>query len=132
MMMEQTLRTGGWILIVDDDADSRETLGALLELEGYRAVGAANGQEALDRLAGSEPPCIILLDLMMPRMNGWEFRERQQQDPRLSNIPVAIMTGVRDSAAQSARLNAAEFFQKPLDFNALKATISNYCQRLPN
>jgi CheY-like chemotaxis protein len=115
------------ILIVEDDEDMRESLGEILRFEGYRVAGAANGREALQRLQHGDAPCIILLDLMMPVMSGWEFREQQRQDPQLSAIPVAILTGVRNTAEQIRTLGAVGYFQKPVDLNALLATVAEYC-----
>src|SRR5688500_11446967 len=85
------------ILVVEDDHDFREVMGELIQDEGYPTTAVANGQEALDHLRLCEPPCIILLDLMMPGLTGWEFREQQRQDPRLARIPVAVITGVRNT-----------------------------------
>jgi CheY-like chemotaxis protein len=115
------------ILIVEDDADLRDSLADLLQDEGYQVAGAANGREALSYLRRCPPPCIILLDLMMPVMNGWEFRDQQQQDPALSSIPVAIVTGVRNSADQMAALNAVGYLQKPVDLSELLETVAIYC-----
>ena len=115
------------VLIVEDDTDLRETLADLLQVEGYRTAEAANGREALARLGLTGPPCLVLLDLMMPVMNGWELREQMRQDPALASIPVAILTGVRNSTDQAAALDAVGYFQKPLDFDALLATVAIYC-----
>jgi CheY-like chemotaxis protein len=114
-------------LIVEDDDDQRESLVDLLQAEGYRAAGVPNGQEALEELRQGPPPCLILLDLMMPVMNGWEFREQQRLDPALAAIPVAVVTGVRGSRDQVAALGAVHYFQKPVDPAALLATVSEYC-----
>ncbi len=118
---------GSCILIVEDDADLRNSLAELLQEEGYRVSGAANGQEALHYLEECPPPCIILLDLMMPVMNGWEFRERQQQDPALAEIPVAVVTGVRNTRDRVAALNAVGYFQKPVDVPTLLSTVAAFC-----
>ena len=115
------------ILIVEDDADVRASLADFLALEGYRVAEAANGREALELLRSIGPPCIILLDLMMPIMNGWEFREQQQQDPQLAGIPVAVVTGVRNTVDRIAALNPVGYFQKPVDLNALLTTVATYC-----
>ena len=115
------------ILIVEDDVDQREALAEFLTLEGYPVAGASNGREALGYLQQYPPPCLILLDLMMPVMNGWEFRNQQRQDPALAEIPVAVVTGVRDGAEQMASLNAVGFFQKPVDVSALLETVTHYC-----
>jgi len=115
------------ILIVEDDADMRESLGEILQYEGYDVAGAANGRDALNLLRQAEAPCLILLDLMMPIMSGWEFREQQRRDPELSRIPVAVLTGVRNSPEQISELDAVGYFQKPVDLGALLATVAEYC-----
>jgi CheY-like chemotaxis protein len=125
--MASALTKSTCILIVEDDADQRESLADLLQHEGYRVAKAANGREALQHLRSVEPPCIILLDLMMPVMNGWEFREQQQQDPRLSAIPVAVVTGIRNMVDRVSALGAVGYFQKPVDLDALLETVATYC-----
>ena len=85
----------GDILVVDDDADLRETLQVLLDDSGYGVTAVANGQAALDQLKAGARPSLILLDLMMPEMNGWQFLERAQADAVLDAIPVVIMTARR-------------------------------------
>jgi len=82
----------GDILVVDDDADLRETVELLLDDSGYDVTAVANGRAALDQLKGGARPDLILLDLMMPEMNGWQFLERAQADSILDSIPVVIMT----------------------------------------
>src|SRR5690349_1561300 len=76
------------ILIVEDDADLRDMMAQLLLLEGFDAYAVANGREALDYLHHADAPNLILLDLMMPVMDGWEFRREQQRDPQLAGVPV--------------------------------------------
>jgi CheY-like chemotaxis protein len=125
--MGQSQPTGHCILIVEDDADMRESLGEILQFEGYRVAGAANGREALNHLRQAEAPCLILLDLMMPVMSGWEFREQQRQEPGIAEIPVAVLTGVRNSADQITALGAVGYCQKPVDLHALLATVAEYC-----
>jgi CheY-like chemotaxis protein len=125
--MGQSQPIGHCILIVEDDVDMRESLGEILQCEGYRVAAAANGREALDHLRQAEAPCIILLDLMMPVMSGWEFRQEQRDDPRLAQIPVAVLTGVRNSVEQISTLGAVGYFQKPVDLPALLATVAEYC-----
>lgn len=75
------------ILVVDDDRGVREAMEALLVAEGFAAVTAEEGQDALDRLRGGLRPCIILLDLMMPKIDGFAFRHAQRADPALTSIP---------------------------------------------
>src|ERR1700758_817248 len=80
------------ILLVDDDIPSTEALKEMLEGAGYDVVCAENGREALARLHETGPICVILLDIMMPGMNGFEFREAQLKDPTLASIPVVVVT----------------------------------------
>ena len=116
------------VMIVEDDRDTREMLGRFLELEGFDVRTAANGQLALDALQEQARPCVILLDLMMPVMNGWQFREQQVRDPRFSRIPVVVVTaaGPRDDIPE---IKADGWLSKPVDFDRLLATIGSLCQR---
>jgi CheY-like chemotaxis protein len=83
------------VLIVDDDEDFRETLSALLTLEGYEVEVASNGREGLERLGREALPHIVLLDLMMPIMNGWEVIEVMKRNPTLARIPAAVLSAAR-------------------------------------
>jgi CheY-like chemotaxis protein len=112
-------------LVVDDDRDIRDALCELLEGEGYRAVSASNGQEALVYLNSREPPCVILLDLMMPVMDGWEFRRRQQNDPRWSRIPVVVITAAGKYGASS--IVAERIIPKPLQLEHVLEALAQYC-----
>ena len=116
------------VLIVEDDRDTREMLGRFLELEGFDVHTAANGELALRVLQDEEPPSVIILDLMMPVMNGWQFRLAQQSDPNLSQIPVVVVTaaGVREDIPA---ISADGWLSKPVDFDRLLATIGPLCQR---
>jgi len=93
------------VLIVEDDADVRESLVAILESEGYRVLEAENGAVALDQLRRDVPVCLILLDLFMPTMNGWTFRDEQLRDPQLAPIPVIVISA--DAAAAGGRRRSA-------------------------
>jgi len=84
-----------YILLVDDDSDLRQCLVDLLEDEGYVTRTACSGREALALLENSAPPCLILLDLMMPDLNGWQFYEQQQRNRQLAQIPVLVVTASR-------------------------------------
>ena len=112
------------ILLVDDDADVRESVAEVLEEDGYRVTAASNGKEALRLLRdGNLRPDLILLDIMMPEMDGWAFRGEQQKDPRIASIPVVVFTAhgaPRDIAKQ---LDAAGFLKKPLSLDELLSTI---------
>src|SRR5262245_62354165 len=82
------------VLIVEDDADLRDMMAQLLSMQGFKAATVANGREALDYLRSGSRPDLILLDLMMPVMDGWEFRRQQVADPELAGVPVVILSAV--------------------------------------
>lgn len=115
------------VLVIDDDPDIRETMRFVLESAGYQVSTAANGVEALAYLREDAAPCLILLDLMMPIMNGWQFRAEQASDPRLAAIPVVVITGA-GQAARAASLGAAGYVEKPMDLDLLISTVKRYCQ----
>ncbi len=118
------------ILIVEDDADTRDMIGRFLELEGYAVETAANGRQALDRLDAGARACVILLDLMMPVMDGWEFRRIQVSHSTLSKIPVIVFSAAgRDRMSQ---IDANEYLSKPVDLDELLDRISRYCRPLPS
>lgn len=100
------------ILIVDDDTDVREVLGELLADEGYATRTCPNGRAALEMLRGGARPGLILLDLMMPVMDGWQFRAEQLRDASLRSIPVVVMTASR--GVDRDDLGGAEVLQKPV------------------
>jgi CheY-like chemotaxis protein len=113
------------VLIVEDDEDLREMMAHLLTLEGFEAATAANGREALDYLQTSRPE-VILLDLMMPVMDGWEFRRQQQADPNLAPVPVIVLSAL--DQARASNVDAAAFLKKPLDFDHLLDLVRAYCR----
>jgi CheY-like chemotaxis protein len=115
------------VLIVEDDQDIRETLAEILVDEGYRVAGVADGAAALEMLRITPSPCLILLDLMMPVMNGWEFRTRQLGDPSLRDIPTALITGVGEVAQKAAALGTVDAFGKPIDIERLLDTVRRHC-----
>jgi CheY-like chemotaxis protein len=112
------------ILVVDDDRDIRETLTDVLQDEGFKVVSAANGRDALSYLRGSTRPCLILLDLMMPVMDGWAFRHFQSEDPSLREIPVVVLSAAPEA---EGALGAIPVLRKPVSFDNLVGTISQYC-----
>jgi CheY-like chemotaxis protein len=114
------------VLIVEDDPDLREMMAQLLTLEGFHTAAVANGREALNYLqTGDHPPEVILLDLMMPVMDGWEFRRQQQANPAVADVPVIVLSALDQSRA--ANVNAAAFLKKPLDFDRLLELVRRYC-----
>ena len=114
------------ILIVEDDPTIRETLGEILTSEGYRVLGVGDGAAALRRLREGLKPALILLDLMMPVMNGWEFLSAQHHDPALAAIPVIVVTGALPHSEQ-ASLEVAGLVTKPVDVSLLLDTIAQVC-----
>ena len=98
----------------------------LLTIEGFQATTVANGREALDYLHTSGKPDVILLDLMMPVMDGWEFRRRMTADPELAPVPVIVLSALDQSRA--AAVDAAAFLKKPLDFDRLLELVREHCR----
>jgi CheY-like chemotaxis protein len=111
----------GHILVVDDNDDLRETVQMLLEESGYSVAVAANGQAALEHLKTGARPSLILLDLMMPDMNGWQFLEQVRRDVSLGSIPVVVMTAHKST--DLARIPPFEVVPKPFDAATLLAAI---------
>ena len=105
------------VLLVDDDSSSTEALCELLKLAGHDVVCADNGREALDKLHEGHREGdygVILLDLMMPVMNGYEFREEQLKDPTIASIPIIVVTADGRAREKAAQLKSDRYFQKPL------------------
>ena len=124
--------TVGNILIVEDDRDTREMLATLLAMEGFHAVAAEDGLEALHLLRtvrhrAPEVPCLVLLDLKMPRLGGSEFRRAQLGDPTVANVPVAVMSGIADLEAQAPAMGAVASVSKPIDCDSLMDVVRRYC-----
>jgi CheY-like chemotaxis protein len=112
------------ILVVEDDPDIRYALCEILRDEGYEVRWAVHGRDALMQLRGGARPELILLDVMMPVMSGFDFRAAQLEDPELASIPVVVMTAdVRHDDATAA-LKAAAGFGKPFDLDALLAAVA--------
>jgi CheY-like chemotaxis protein len=112
-----------YILVVDDNHDIRELVREILEFEGYVVVTASNGKEALERLGGVDLPSLILLDLMMPTMNGWEFRAEQLKDLRLASIPLVVLTGDGNASEKARVLRATSYIMKPVHLDSLLAIV---------
>ena len=109
---------GKTILVVDDDQDIRDTLTELLQEEGYTVVRASQGIEALCALRDLPTPSLILLDLMMPVMDGWQFRTEQRKDPAIASIPVVVISATGKDEKLSS-LGAVQFLKKPLRLEQL-------------
>ena len=122
------MTTSPRILVVDDEAFIRSYLEDVLEEEGYEVMGASNGHEALEQLRKGDEPDLIMLDLMMPVMNGWEFREAQLKDPALARIPVLIVSGAGDVEGEARRLHAAGCVVKPFHPANILSSIARLCR----
>ena len=117
------------IFVVDDDEDIREGLMDFLEDHGYAPVGAADGREALQLLGTAQQrPCVIILDLMMPVMDGQSFREAQLKDPALSDIPVIVISAYKDGEDTARQIHATTYLPKPLDLDALLGIVQSHCK----
>ena len=114
------------VFIVEDDVDTREMLGRFLELEGYRVETAANGKLALERLGSGVGPCVILLDLMMPVMDGWQFRQAQVQDRSLAGIPVIVVSAAGRERLE--KIHADAYLSKPVDLDELLGCVTQFCR----
>lgn len=114
------------VLVVDDESDIREAVAEVLADEGYVVHGASDGAEAL-RTARAVHPSIVLLDLMMPGMNGWEFRAAQKDDPDIQDIPVVVLSAL----GRVSGMDAAGFIQKPFDLEELLSMIRAHAQDEP-
>src|SRR5437870_7948506 len=117
------------VLVVDDDVDVRDAMEFLLRGEGYSTVGAADGDEALRRLREGLEPCLILLDLMMPWKDGFQFRREQLRDPKLSGIPVIVLSGRHQPDVDGPLLKAAAYVQKPVDPEQLLRLVEQHHSR---
>lgn len=126
-MVSSTLPRGK-VLIVEDDTDLRDALSQILEDEGYGVWSAEHGRDALERLRDGKKPCLILLDLTMPVMNGWQFREEQRQDPLLASIPVVVISAGANLAEQLQPLGVQDYLRKPIQLGQLLATVRRYCE----
>ena len=107
------------LLIVEDDDGARVALGEIFDIEGYRVATCTNGRDALEYLHSYPPPDVIILDLQMPIMNGWQFRREQSRDAKLAKVPVVVIT-----AFQAPRnIDADEIVQKPIDIERLLSVV---------
>jgi CheY-like chemotaxis protein len=116
------------VLIVDDEPAVREMLEDVLSSEGHEVMTATDGVAALDTLRdGTSRPCMILLDLMMPRMNGWDFAEELRRDEGLRDIPFVIIAANPRFAGDAPKLGASSWLGKPLQLDDLLHTVDELC-----
>jgi len=114
------------ILLIEDDRDLAEVIVEVLQTEGYRVIHAGDGRAALGLLAEGELPDLILLDLMMPNMNGWEFRAVQLHEPRLAKIPVVVLSATGERARP---IDAARILRKPVTIETLLQAVGEFVPR---
>jgi CheY-like chemotaxis protein len=124
--------SAGNVLIVEDDPDIREMLRVLLATEGFYTVAAADGLEALHLLRtvrhrAPDAPCLVLLDLKMPRLGGSEFRRAQLGDPTVANVPIAVMSGAADLEQMAQAMGAVATLAKPLNVGVVMDVVKKYC-----
>lgn len=111
------------VLIVEDEEDLREMMSEALQMKGYSVVTAQEGGDALQKLDDIGRPCVILLDLLMPGMNGWDFFEQVRLRPELAAVPVIV----HSSAADRAPAGVTRVLRKPLLFDQLVSVVREYC-----
>lgn len=115
------------ILVVDDDADIRTLIRDLLTLDGYTVLTARDGHEALALMRGMTPqPAVVFLDLMMPDMDGLQFRASQLSEKTLAGIPVVVMSGDNHGRQKAAEMHAERFLEKPFDLRTLHEIAESY------
>jgi CheY-like chemotaxis protein len=115
------------VLVVDDEPAVRQMFEDILSGEGSEVVSAVDGRAALDLLNDGTQPCVILLDLMMPRMNGWQFAEELHADPALRELPLAVVAANPRFKPDAERLGARRWLGKPIDIDELLATVDDLC-----
>jgi CheY-like chemotaxis protein len=112
------------VLVVDDDEDVRDAMRELLQRKGYAVRVANDGHQALELLAITETPCVVLLDLVMPVMDGWQFLASVQSNPLLAQIPVVIVSA---HAATHAPAGSVGLLRKPFGTAELFAAVASHC-----
>ena len=116
------------VLVVDDNDDVREAFVTLLLMHGYRASGASSGLGALEQLHDGLRPCVVLLDLRMPEMDGWSVWARMHAAPKLASIPVVMVSGDPEQLRRAEMLGMRNFIRKPVDAEKLLGTVARYCE----
>ena len=113
------------VFLIEDDLDTREMIGRFLELEGYEVETAANGRQALEHLDAGTNACVILLDLMMPVMDGWEFRRRQATHANGAKIPVIVFSAA--GCDRMRQVEANDYLSKPVNLDDLLQRVARFC-----
>ena len=115
------------VLVVEDDPDAREVMCEILASDGRTSIPARNGREALEKLEGGLRPCIIVLDMLMPGMDGWQFRRAQLANPEIAGIPVVVVSGVKAARNSALQGGAVAFVPKPVAPEALLSAVARAC-----
>jgi CheY-like chemotaxis protein len=115
------------VLLIDDHEEFRDGLRELLAREGYKVETAANGREAMNRLYAGFRPCIIILDLMMPVMTGFEFRQEQLGHPEFAEIPLIVCSAMHDVAEKARHLDAIAYIEKPEELPRMLKLVRQHC-----
>jgi CheY-like chemotaxis protein len=123
MICEQTSNETAKLLIVEDDDGARAALGDILDYEGYPVALCSNGREALDYLRSRPLPALIILDLQMPVMNGWQFCHERKKDAALASVPIVVITAFQSPGT----LDVDAVMHKPIDIERLLSTVRHYC-----
>ena len=117
------------VMIVEDDQDIRDSLVEVIQDNSYDVLPASNGPDALEQLRNSDgKPCVILLDIMMPIMDGRQFRSVQREDPRLRDIPVIVLTAHALADDSFADLEPVAYMKKPVKLTELLGEIARHCR----
>lgn len=119
----------GTILLAEDNSDTRDAIAQVLAVEGYSVVTAVHGKQALEQLQAGLRPALILLDLMMPVMDGWAFRKAQLGEPDLASIPVVLISAHDEVARAGDALRVAGVVRKPVDIEEMLRTVEALCLR---
>jgi len=114
------------VLVVDDDTDIRDSISLLLKYEGYDVSTASNGSEGFEQLK-IKRPSLILLDLMMPIMDGWQFKTEIDLNPDLKNIPIIVVSADGNIKNKSESIGVSEYLAKPIDIDSLLTMVKKYC-----
>ncbi len=114
-----------YVLIVDDEPEIRQTLAEVLDARGHRVLSAGDGQEALDLMRAHGAPSVIVLDLMMPVMDGYQFHHEQRRDPLFAGVPLVVITA--GTSVRKEELSTAEVLWKPFELHALVSAVERHC-----
>lgn len=129
MMAEEAERHWHEILVVEDEGDVRDAISHLLHYQTYTVKSATDGQQAISQLRDGYRPCVILLDLSMPGMDGVAFRDAQQAGADYADIPVVIVSGRADGQGIAESVGACGFLKKPVRVPTLLAALERHCAR---